>query len=310
VILTFTLPRGASRLLAAVAGMLLVLSAPAAQRPRVITSFLPIYSWTVNVAGEFADVENLLPASAEPHEYAFKIEDVRKLTQADLVIINGLGLESWLQKFKRSSVVATNKIVAVTDGLQQQLLFGEHHHHHAAHEDRSHGHEQPNEHTWLDPQLAAHGVSNILAALQRIDPAHSAAYASNAQAYVVRLRQLDREIAARLSGVTNRAIITYHDAFPYLARRYGLEIAGMVEKVPGENPSARHLTEFGKTIRARRIPVIFVPPGGRTPLARRLAKDLKVKLAELATLESGPLSPSAYEEYMLGNAKVLETHLK
>jgi zinc transport system substrate-binding protein len=292
-------------------GLLLASESFAAEkRPRIVTSFFPIYCWTVNVAGEFAEVENLLPARAEPHDYAFKADDARKLAKADLVIINGLGLESWLPAFKRSGAIATNKIVAVTTGLGPQLLFGEHHHHHGAHDDHDHGHEQPNEHTWLDPQLAAHGVSNILHALQRLDPAHAANYASNAQAYIARLHRLDADIRAKLGGITNRAIITYHDAFPYFAKRYGLEVAAVVEKVPTVNPSPKHLTELGKTIRARKIPVIFVPPGGRTTLARRLAEDLKVKLADLATLESGPLSPSAYEQHMLGNAIVLETYLK
>ena len=287
---------------------LAAVSSAAAPRPRIVTSFFPLYCWTVNVAGEFADVENLLPARAEPHDYAFKTSDARKLTRADLIVVNGLGLESWLPKFQRSAALATNKIVSVSAGLQAQLLFGEHHHHHeTGHE---HGGEHANEHLWLDPALAAHGVSNILAALQRHDPAHAAAYSSNAQAYVTRLQKLDADIRAKLAGVTNRAIVTYHDAFPYFTRRYGLAIAGVVEQVPGVPPGPKYLSELGKKIRAQKIPAIFIPPGGRHPLAQRMASDLKVNLAELDTLESGPLSPAAYEERMRQNAETLANHLK
>lgn len=297
------------QLLACVAIVFLAAVSSAAPRPRIVTSFFPIYCWTVHVAGEFADVENLLPGRVDPHAYSFTTSDARKLTSADLIVVNGLGLESWLPKVQRNGTVATNKIVTVSAGLQTQLLFGAHHHHH---DGDAHGHagEQANEHLWLDPTLAAHGVSNILAALQRLDPAHAAAYASNAQAYVARLHQLDADIRAKLAGVTNRAIVTYHDAFPYFTRRYGLEIAGVVEQQPGVPPGPKYLSELGKKIRAQKIPAIFVPPGVRHPLAQRLASDLKVKLAELDTLESGPLSPSAYEQLMRHNAEALANHLK
>jgi zinc transport system substrate-binding protein len=282
-------------------------------RPRIVTSFFPIYCWTVNITGDLAEVENFLPARAEPHSYAATIGDARKLNRADLIVINGLGLESWLANLQRGSPGVTNKIVAVSAGLDRQLLFGEHHHEHGPghnHADHAHAKEQPNEHIWLDPALAAHGVSNILAALQRIDPANASAYASNAQAYVTRLHLLDAHIRQTLAGVTNRAVVTYHDAFPYFARRYGLEIVGVVEQVPGVNPTAKNLAQLRSKMRSKNIPVIFVAPGGQTPVAQRIARDLNAKLAELDTLESGPLSPSAYEKQMLGNATVLQSHLK
>ena len=167
------------------------------------------------MAGTNASVENLLPPRAGPHEYAFTPGDARKLSQADLIIVNGLNLESWLPKFLRSAPEARERIVTISAGLNAELMAGEHHHG-PWEGDRA---ARANPHTWLDPQLAAHGVSNILVALQRIDSAHAGAYASNAQDYLARLRKLDEEIRPRLAGVTNRAIVTYHDAFPYFARR-------------------------------------------------------------------------------------------
>ena len=79
----------------------------AAPRPRIVTSFFPLYCWTVNVAGEFADVENLLPGRVDPHAYSFTTSDARKLTSADLIVVNGLGLESWLPKVQRNGTMAT-----------------------------------------------------------------------------------------------------------------------------------------------------------------------------------------------------------
>jgi zinc transport system substrate-binding protein len=281
----------------------------AEKRPRVITSFLPLYCWAVNVAGDHATVENLLPPRAEPHEYAFTPGDARKLSSADLILINGLGFESWITKWAGNAPSGTNKLVAATAGLDAELLYGDYHHHHEG-EGRHAGHEQPNEHVWLDPLLAAHAVTNILVALQQLDPAHATAYASNAQAYIARLNALHGEIYQTLAGITNRAIVTYHDAFPYFAKRYNLEIAGVVERIPEVNPTPKYLSQLGRTMREHGIGVIAVPPGGRSRLAKQIASDLRVKLIELDTLETGTPSPSAYEERMRHNAAMLREHLK
>lgn len=297
------------QLLAHIAFLFCAVSLEAAStRPHIVTGFLPLYCWAANIAGEHVNVENLLPARAEPHDYAFTPGDARRLATADLVVVNGLGLESWLSKFLRGSPRSTNKLVSISAELGSQLIAGEHHHghEHDGHDEAAHA----NPHVWLDPQLAAHAVSNILAAMQRVDPAHATAYASNAQAYLARLRTLDRDIQQSLAAATNRAIVTYHDAFPYFARRYGLEIAGVVEEVPEINPTPKYLARLGRMMRERGIGVIFVPPGGKTRLARQIAADLRVQLVELDTLESGPLSPAAYEERMRDNAAVLQKHLK
>jgi zinc transport system substrate-binding protein len=277
-------------------------SASAAQtRLHIVTGFLPLYCWTANVAGTNAHVENLLSARSEPHEYAFTPGDARKLTQADLIIVNGLGLEPWLPQFLRSSSMAREKIIVVSDGAGSELIAGEQAH-------RAQGAVNP--HLWLDPQFAMRGVTNILAGMQRADPVHRDSFQRNASAYLAKLRQLDANIHQSLASVTNRAIVTYHDAFPYFARRYGLEIAGVVEQVPDVNPTPKYLSRLGRMMRERGIRTILVPAGGRTRLAQRIADDLRVELVELDTLESGLPSPSAYEERMRHNASVLERFLK
>lgn len=296
----------------AAAAILVVVTVSAAGKPRVVASFFPIYCWTANVAGEQAQVESLLGSGSEPHEYAFKMADARKLARADLIVVNGLGLEVWLPRFIRTSEGSAGKVIAVATGLEEQLVFGEHHHHHGRAEGHGHEHEKeaPNEHIWLDPVLAAHGVSNILSALQRVDPSNGADYARNAQSYLLRLRQLDTDIRQQLAGVTNRSLVTYHDAFPYFAQRYGLDVVAVVEKIPEVNPTPKYIARLRRLMRERGLSVIFVENGGKTRVARRIAADLGVQLIELDTLESGPLIPTAYEERMRRNAMVLQQHLK
>jgi zinc transport system substrate-binding protein len=292
--------------LAFAASLQLAVLTEAGEHPRIVTGFLPLYCWTAGVVGEFGEVENLLPPRSEPHEYAFTPGDARKLGRAELIVVNGLGLEPWLPKFLRSSPSARDRILNVSAGLDAQFIVGEHDHGHGARDGANHA----NPHVWLDAQLATHGVSNILSALQRIDPARSILYGSNAAAYVTRLHKLDDDIRLSLAGVTNRAIVTWHNSFPYFARRYGLEIASVVEEVPDVNPTPKYLSRLGRTMRIRGIRVIFVAPGGQTRLARRIAADLRVELVEIDTLESGPLTPSAYEERMRANAAVLQKYLK
>jgi zinc transport system substrate-binding protein len=260
-------------------------------RPLVVTSFLPIYCWTINIAGEHARVENLLPSRAEPHEYAFTSSDARKLSHADLVIVNGVSLEGWLPKFASLAPNSAKNLVTLSESLRPQLI-------------------SDNPHLWLDPQLAVAAVTNITAALQRIDATHAPRFASNATAYITRLQKLDADIRQELSGVTNRAIVTYHDAFPYFARRYGFEVVGVVEKVPEVNPTPKYLARLRRTMKERNVQAIFIPPNSASRLARQIAEDFHVQLVELDTIETGALTPDAYERAMRNNAAVLRKTLR
>src|SRR5881394_1943556 len=169
--------------------------------PRVMTSFFPLYCWTANIAGHDAQVECLLSSRAEPHDYAFTPGDARRLHDADLIVVNGLGLEAWMPKFLRSSLAAQERIVVATPGMDQSTAVSEHYHEHrhGDHNDETQT-SHANPHVWLDPVLAAHGVSNILKALQRTHPARATAYGSNAQIYAAKLVQLDRDIRDGLAA--------------------------------------------------------------------------------------------------------------
>src|SRR5258705_11839974 len=139
-------------------------SADAAQahKLKVLTSFLPVYCFTVNVAGHLAQVECLLPPGATPHDFQLSRSDVRKFNQADLLIVNGLGAEPWLDKLLKHGV--DKKTVMMSGALEKTNL-----------------------HIWLDPILAAYAVTNILEALQAADPPNARAYAVSAKAFIEKL---------------------------------------------------------------------------------------------------------------------------
>src|SRR5205085_3104666 len=140
-------------------------------------------------------------AGAGAHDFQFTFDARRKLERANLIIANGLGLDSWVDRALRDSVRAP--VIRCAEGFSDELIPP----------DSS----TPNPHVWLDPVLACRMVSNILAGLQRADPGHAALYSSNATAFVARLDALERDFQAGLSSITNRALVTSHDAFPYLA---------------------------------------------------------------------------------------------
>ena len=125
-----------------------------------------------------------------------------------------------------------------------------------------------------------------------------------------RLIALDRKIRADLEPVRNIAFVTYHNAFPYFTRRYGLNLAGVVEQVPEVSPSPRELSALHKTIRGKEVKAIFTEPGETSRLARQIARDSGIKLGELDPLETGELAPTAYEDGMRRNVESLLKALK
>lgn len=273
------------------------------QKLRVLTSILPLYSFAANIAGDSAEVENLLPANVSPHDFQFSRRDLQKVQRADLVIANGLQLEEWLQRLLRSSG-KEKQVVEASAGLEAQLIFGTTPLKGGA-QTRPRTEAAPNPHVWLDPVLARQMVTNILDAFVKADPAHQAQYKSNAAKYLQALAKLDQDFEAGLAPMRGRAIVTLHDAFPYLTRRYGLELAGVLEQVPDVDPSARYLKAFQEVVRAEKIRVLFVEPHYSSRMVRQLGKDMNLRVAELDTLETGPLKADTYEKSMRQNLRTL-----
>ena len=274
---------------------------------KLLTTFLPAHSLASSIAGEHAEIRNLLQESVNLHDYQLTPRDLRQLASADLIIINGLGMETFLERaLPNLGPNAESKLVALSRGLAGQLIPARHDHAGRGHD---HAHDF-NPHIWLDPILAAHAATNILTALQKADPAHSADYANNARALIQRLHDLDREIAAKTAPLKSVPFITYHDAFPYFVRRYGLNLVAVVEQVPEVAPSPREMRRLLQTIREKKARVLFTEPGGPSRLARQITADADIELAELDPLEIGEFKPGAYEDGMRRNLETLVSTLK
>jgi zinc transport system substrate-binding protein len=241
--------------------------------------------------------------------------------RANVVFLNGLGLESWFSRVFQNRKIPVRIVEAAAGLSTNQLIYGvpeleiaghdgDHDHEHGHDHGHDHGSGAPNPHLWLDPLLACHAVSNLVAALGELDPPNATYFAERGQAYVTRLRALDEELRRAIGTLKSRDIVTFHDAFPYFCRRYDLHLVGVIEEVPGTSPSPRYLSELSAAIRRDKVTALFVEPQFEVKLARQLAKDLSIGVATLDTLETGRLTPEAYEEGMRANLRALRGALR
>lgn len=262
---------------------------------RVLTTIAPLFSFTANIAGEAASVENLIPAGAGPHEYALSPADAQRAAEADVLVINGVNLEPWVQRLTESAAGRKQ------EGPENRLLVV----------DSSAGVDTigNNPHVWLSPKNAVLQVRNIRDALIKADPDRRDDYMRNAGAYIERLEQLDRETAAELATLTRKDFVAFHAAYVYFARDYGLEIAAVIQERPEAEPSPRHIARVIEIIRERRMDTIFTEPQLSHRIVSTLAADLGLRVYPLDPLETGDPSPQWYEEKMRANVNILKEAL-
>ena len=271
----------------------------------IVTSFLPIQSHTLAIAGQNAEVVQLLGKDAGPHDFQLSPSDVKKLAEADLFIINGAGIEDWLDDLvKKSSnkdlvIVDSSKGVDLVESPEEVAIAGGHGHHH-------HQGDGGNPHIWLDPVIAQKQAANIVAALQKADPANAAAYAENGAAYAAELEALDAEYRATLAPLPNKNLVSFHDAFPYLSARYGLNYVGAIAEFPEKDPTPRQLASLVDKIRELQVGVLFAETGYAPGLLEKIAKETGAKVSSLDTLEVGQGGAKAYLERMRKNLSSLQ----
>jgi manganese/iron transport system substrate-binding protein len=236
---------------------------------RVVTSAELFADFIRNVGGDRVQVTALVPGHADPHTYEPVPRRVQDVANADLVVINGVGLEETLMGLINNNVRKGVPVVEMAAGLP--LIGGD------VNEPTG------NPHLWMDPQYAMHYVEGIRDALIGVDPAGEAAYRANAGAYLQLLSALDGEIATAMASIPQdrRKLVTFHDSFPYFAQRYGLQVAGTVVEAPGREPSAREMARLEDRIRADNIRVVFKEPELNAQLLEMAAQDAGAKVMTL-----------------------------
>ncbi|MEM9444711.1 MAG: zinc ABC transporter substrate-binding protein [Verrucomicrobiota bacterium] len=288
---------------------------PQSKKLRVVTSFLPIQSHTTAIAGDMAQVEQLLDKEAGPHDFQLTPSSVRKLAEADLFIINGAGIEDWLDELikkagnKNLVIVDTSKGIRLLDNPEEILTdAGDHRAHDHKHHDHGHDHSHAdgkNPHTWLDPVIALKQAEIISKALQKADSSNASIYQANTKAYIAELKKLDADFASALAPLPNKNLVTFHEAFPYLAERYELNYVGAISKFPEKDPSPKQLAALVDKIKELRIGVLFCEEAYAPELLKKIAGQTGAKVSTLNTLEVGQGNATAYISLMRANLVAL-----
>ena len=265
---------------------------------RIVTSFYPMYVATINITDGVDGVEvyNMTkPQTGCLHDYQLMTEDMKTLEKADAFVINGAGMEDFMDK-----VTEQQKKLKVIDASRGIELI---------HDDE----EGDNPHVWLSVTDAITQVRNIADQLKEADPAHAAAYEKNAVAYIEKLTSLKSEMHAALDNVPHKDIVTFHEAFPYFAKEFNLNIIGVVEREPGTEPTPTELQETIEQVNALSTKVLFTEPQYSPAAAETIARETGAKIYTLdpvVTGEATPAAKNAYIDTMKKNMKTLQEALK
>ena len=265
---------------------------------RIVTSFYPMYVATINITDGVDGVEvyNMTkPQTGCLHDYQLMTEDMKTLEKADAFVINGAGMEDFMDK-----VTEQQKKLKVIDASRGIELI---------HDDE----EGDNPHVWLSVTDAITQVRNIADQLKEADPAHAAAYEKNAVAYIEKLTSLKSEMHAALDNVPHKDIVTFHEAFPYFAKEFNLNIIGVVEREPGTEPTPTELQETIEQVNALPTKVLFTEPQYSPAAAETIARETGAKIYTLdpvVTGEATPAAKNAYIDTMKKNMKTLQEALK
>ena len=282
---------------------------------RIVTSFYPMYIMALNltqgVPGE--QVENMAGQQAGClHDYQLQSKDMQNLQKADLFVINGAGMESFLEDVKQQ--LPSLPILVTSQGIP--LLEEEDHSHEeesehgeeqGSHEGHEHG--EVNPHVWVSISDAILQVENFSEGLTEADPIHGEQYRKNAEIYIEKLETLREEMHQALDGLEDKRIITFHEAFPYFAQEFGLEIVKVINREPESQPSAKELAETIREIRETGVKAVFAEPQYPESAANIVAEESGAGMYFLDPCTTGEESPDAYLNAMRKNMEVLKTAL-
>ncbi|MBQ8072330.1 MAG: zinc ABC transporter substrate-binding protein [Clostridia bacterium] len=275
----------------------------------VVTSFYPIWLLALNLADGIPGltVRNLAaPDTGCLHDYQLQTRDMKALSEADLFLINGAGMESYVDlvasAFPDLPVADASAGVPLLYGLDA-LQIGE------AEEAES---GEANAHIWLSAENAIRMAENLARAMADRFPVYAPRITENLDGLTARLAALDAELREGLSGLPRQGIITFHEAFPYFAQAYGLKVLAVVNREPGETLTPSQLAQLADAIVALDCPPLFVEPQYEDLSARTLAAETGARIFTLDPVVTGPedqVPLDYYETVMRQNMQTLQEAL-
>jgi zinc/manganese transport system substrate-binding protein len=253
-----------SMLPAAAALALLMTAGPALAQDKlkVLATFSILGDFVRNVGGDRVEVTTLVGPDSDAHVYAPAPADAKKVADAKVVIVNGLGYEGWMSRLAKASGSKAPVMVA-SKGVKERKAAG------------GHGHGGADPHAWQSVANAKVYVANIRDALIAADPAGKAAYEANATAYLGKLDALDADVKAAVAAIPadRRKIISTHDAFGYFQQAYGVEFIAPQGVSTEAEPSARDVARIITQVKKQKIPAVFLENIADPRLMERIAHE-------------------------------------
>ncbi len=272
----------------------------AAEEVSVMATFYPVYILAENILDGVEGVRlssMTPPATGCLHDYQLLTSDMKALAKAQALLVNGAGMESFLPDL--AGQFPNLKIVDCSQGVA--LLAEE--------EGEEHDHGEYNAHIWLAPQNAIRMAENLRDGLSALLPDKAEQISANADKYIARLNALDAELREAIAALPKKKIVTFHEAFPYFAQAYGLEVVAVVALEPDEPISPRMLKQVIQKVKDAGCPPLFSEPQYENTALRTIAQETGAKVYELDPIVTGDGSPTAYEDAMRGNIEALREAL-
>ena len=264
---------------------------------KIVTSFYPMYVATINITKRIdgVEVKNMTkPQTGCLHDYQLTPADLKTLEKANAFVVNGAGMEAFLDKVvkqqeKLKIIDASKEIDLLKDGTED------------------------NPHVWVSITNAIKQVRNIEEQLSAADPKHADQYKENADAYAAKLENLKQDMHAAVDSLPNKNIVTFHEAFPYFAKEFNLNIVAVIEREPGSDPTPKDIEETVDKVKSLNIKALFVEPQYPEGAAQTISKESGAKVYTLDPVVTGDADENAADAYinaMKKNAQVLQEALQ
>ena len=256
---------------------------PAPDALKVVTTTTVFADIVQTIGGSRVATGSIIPPGVGPEDYEPKPDDARKLSDAQLIVSNGVGLDDFLQKLLASGTGGKTPQLVLGDGIPVISVDGE-----------------ANPHFWLDPTIVRqYYLPAIAGKLSELDPAGKPTFDANVQAYGAQLDALDVALKAEIETIpaANRKLVTFHDAFPYFARHYGFELIGVILQNVGQDPSAADLAALVQKVKAAGVRAVFSEAQFSPKLTETLAQEAGIT-SVVTTLYNDALGPAPADTYL------------
>jgi zinc transport system substrate-binding protein len=282
-------------LLLALLGVLFGAHSAAAQaKPtlKIGVTLHPYYSWAKNVVGALPgyEVRPILPGEIDAGDYQPRPEDIKKLVDLDVLVINGIGHDDFILPMLKASGNTHVRVVRINETTPE------------IHAVNGTG---VNSHTFISFTNAVQQTYAIQRVLAELRPSDAAALQRNAQAYTRRLRQIKAKAAAQLANAKVKRVVTVHDGYGYLMQEFGIEIAGVVQPAHGLMPSAAELRDMVTLLKRERIKVVFSEATFPEAMLRVLREEGGVKVYQISHVASGEYTADKFEREMQRNVDTM-----